>query len=315
MNFYKDVVDELTQYFQNIDLKIDLNTLISSSCITDPRTGKLANSDPKWVLRYSANCLLERFLNLKKRQISQIKHRVMYSSEIEDKIQSKFVDDSISSVIKTIKKELEDGTNVNGRLSKLWRKLNTNDGMLNDWELYHFHLSNEREYPGSTFYKRTGKLLIAYIPKNSTEVYFLDIIAHKDKNVFSKQNYLVIIGRNWPDIIAEQKIQGIISTEMGPITDDERHELRKANATVIDTVNGTPTLMGLGSTMEGTSVDCMIMCHKIMEEVKQAENKCFEIGNNKGIPCYICFRLKLIDNDFVIIQNSGEQEILVIPLK
>jgi len=319
MNFYEDIVGELTQYFQNIDPKIDVNKLIPSPCFTDSELAEFASSDPEWHSRHSANCLLERFLNLKKRQISQIKHHVMYSSEIEDKIRSKFIDDSMLSVINTIKKELEDGTNVNGRLSKLWGKLNTNDGMLNDWGLYHFHLSNEREYPDSTFYKRTGQLLIAYIPQNRTEVYFLDIIDHNDKNAFSKQEYLSIIGNNWPNIIDEHKIQGAISTEMGSITDDERYDLRRVGINYIDTVNGKPIFNpGGGITSAGTSMSCQEMCIQIMKDIKQVKNQCRILQKNfipNMAPEYINFRLKLINDNFIIFKYPGGKECYKISLR
>jgi hypothetical protein len=109
--------------------------------------------------------------------------------------------------------------NPSGKRLRLLRHL---DLLLNDWGVYHFHLSTNVEPNG--FVQRDDPLLFAMF--RADKAYLLDIGTHE---TFEDDRLAQIAISNWPDDQLFLEIKGIIGLQrVNPYTSDERKTLRSA---------------------------------------------------------------------------------------
>ena len=105
-----------------------------------------------------------------------------------------------------------------------------NDLLLNDWDIYHFHLTNR-------FNTATGKalrnrwLIMAMIKENA--VYLIKVVDHNDPDCFNDIELLEIVHDNWPRILEKNVIRGIPNEVL---SNKDVLDLRKAH------INGTIVL-------------------------------------------------------------------------
>lgn len=181
--------------------------------------------------------------------------------------------------------------------------LTEDDLMLYDWNIYHFHLSNEKELSGSSeevyFYQRTGALLFVYNKINDNNAYFLDI---SKKHIFSNQNLLDIINNNWPDLLNEYIMQGISKARI--LTDQEKAVLRKNHLMSFYAIGENIILPpGGGFTCAGTSLSCRITTDRIIKKIQDDEFYCKQKQKQyvpKQVPEFIDFKLYLHDDKIII---------------
>lgn len=321
MNFLKDIVEELTTYFETIDTTIKIEELIPGLLPVPenyPEKFKTEQAEKKRLIRHQAINLLERFLNMKKRHVSCVRRQVFFSKALIQKIKENYLDLEFIEVINIIKTELESAIDVEPRLSKLVIRAKSNDLMLSDWGIYHFHLKNTKENPTQYFFDRSGPLLFAYIPQNKKEAYFIDIVKdHKDPLVFANQKLISIINQNWPSILGDYRLNDI-EAEIS-LTDQQRLDLRQKGINVIDQINNNPIFNpGGGITSAGTSMSCNISTNQIIREVQEMEIICKNAQRNyvpQQIPEYINFKMKLHNDCLVVKQFPDDKVVYEIALK
>lgn len=99
-----------------------------------------------------------------------------------------------------------------------------NDGLLNDWNISHFHLSRRMGKDG--FIKRSDYELFAYVTEDA--VYLLQIYPHKEEYLYAKQDLFRILAENWPEVIQTFHINDAIKLSYVP-NDKEYEQLREAH--------------------------------------------------------------------------------------
>jgi hypothetical protein len=191
-----------------------------------------------------------------------------------------------------IEQKITTGESLRPHQTRSLKKLNSKDGMLFDWGIYHLHLGTQIESDG--FIKRTGPLL--YLLIEDDFAYFLDIQEH---GKWSKQEFLKIIDENWPEIIFKNKVQNnnTIGLEKN-FSDEEIADLRKANINVLVEISPGNIVInpGGGVSASGDSMDAVNKHMDNKENLKNLEN---EINNNTEK-----FLLKVFKNlDFI--KNSN----------
>lgn len=221
----------------------------------------------KAIKKLNTDKLLELYIYLQKRMITPIKRNVILSNELIYKITHKEINNDLINVINIIKMEFENGIDVNPRLSKSLEQISFNDKLLNDWNIYHLHLSNHKNNKEYYFYDRTSQLLFIYLT-NST-AYFLDICDEHKNNpvIFSQQKLLKIIDDNWHDLLSKYCLNEIVSVD---VKDDlNRAIARDKNTFYFETINGKVYLSpGGGLTSAGTSQHCLKITDDIINEIK-----------------------------------------------
>ena len=301
IDLYADVITEITDYFHTIDSNFNIANQSPSVTYNDESSKMHMASD-----------LLERLITFKKRHLTSMPRNIFYSREIKQTLADSD-DTNLNAVVNSIGNDLRNGTDINGRLSKLADKIGTNDAMLYEWNLYHFHLGRDKELHNNYYYRRTGQLLIAYIPNPQTSVYFVDISDnHSDNIVFSKKQYLTIIDNNWPDLLSRYEIKGIQGLSFEP-TDTERRDLRNAGVSVMEHINNKFIFSpGGGQTTAGTSTSCRIAADKIINYIYEIKKLFKNRQRNfipKQIPEWINFKLRLNQNNyyFSIIETNPQK--------
>lgn len=115
---------------------------------------------------------------------------------------------------------IESGKNLLPYMSKQVIRPSKNDGLLNDWNIHHFHLNDELE-KNRMFVQRSDWLLLAFVIDEA--VYFLNVFSHKKPNLWTHIELIRIIDNNWPDLIAKNRLEGV--TCLTEKIDDEKYAI------------------------------------------------------------------------------------------
>ena len=291
MNFYEDIISQLTEFFKEKDPKFlhyNRHKAISNQYINFENP--INCFERKKIIAFF---LLERLISYKHRHIFSCKREVYISKELQTKLDSGEYNDRLT-IISTIKSNLEKGHNVNDRLSRSVEKIGENDPMLYEWHIYHLHLGAEKDKSG--FYNTTGPLLLVFLPDVYGPAYLVDITDnhHNNNIVFSKAETLEIIENNWPQLLAQFKLDGLEMEKI--ITDEQRLILRKKNANTFNTINGKVFANpGIGRLCNGASLEHHMKAQKIIKKIPYLENELKKEQKNfipKQIPEYLNYKLE-----------------------
>lgn len=161
-----------------------------------------------------------------------------------------FCPQEYESALKLIEKTIKNGANLHPFMTRNLKKLQCEDLLLSDWGIYHLHLS-ERIDPKDGFMQRSDKLLMVRI--DDENVYFITIVDHNEKNVWSLKRYIEIIKANWPQTIERHRMKEVHLLEK--MSDEDYAKCRKANATTfIELDDGSCYgMMGGGYMSDGTA--------------------------------------------------------------
>lgn len=134
---------------------------------------------------------------------------------------------NLQNGLSLLESKIVNGEDLRPHQSKRLQDLTDKDGLLFDWNIYHFHLGTVIEADG--FINRTGPLLYALVDKSN--IYFIEILNHGQ---WTNQNLLNIIHQNWPNTIDNFRIKdpNVVGLEHNP-TDEEINALRRANINVL----------------------------------------------------------------------------------
>lgn len=165
------------------------------------------------------------------------------------------VDECRHGLVKLIA-DIESGKNLLPYMSKQVIKPKKNDGLLNDWNIHHFHLNIEYE-ENTIFIKRSDWLLLAFV--NEEAVYCINVYPHKKPYLWSHIKLIEIIYNNWPDLIEKNRLRGV--SALSEKKDDKSYSmLRKANATTFIELgeNNVYGLIGGGYSSDGSSIEAVM---------------------------------------------------------
>ena len=168
----------------------------------------------------------------------------------------------------TLRHRLVNGEEVTRFLSKGAARATSQDGMLWDFGIHHFHLCRQLDDSGR-FVKRSDYLLFAIITDHAA--YFVDVKRHHDPEGLGwvRQDLLRIVHSNWPALIECHELPGVTG---GRLTDQELQFLRKRNLNHATEIVGKATWpIGWGVMANGSSTWCRVWGSKLIHEIKLHE--------------------------------------------
>ncbi len=300
MDLYKDMSQCILDYFKENAPHEQYGLVLEKGMHENP----LAKTEEQQS-RHKAAELLHVFLNYDNRCIKPILRKVYYSKALEKGLANEYT--NYKPVVDEIAKKLRSGQSVLDRLSKKMKDILYEDGMLNDWRLYHFHLGESVE---NDFCQRTGELLIGFIPIHKNDMYFLKIIPdHRGNAVFADKELIEIIQDNWPELLDTFRLK-CASLEYD-LSSQQQYKMRKAGVTtpvqIGDSVYVGP---GLGITTAGTSLQVQLKSNRIINWLTSSISVCRDLMREyvpEQIPQCLNFHLELDVNKriFVIIPNRN----------
>ena len=151
------------------------------------------------------------------------------------------------------------GADLQPYMSRQTQKTEFQDGLLDHWNIHHFHLGNNFEE--DRFVERTNDLLFCLIEDSCA--YFIKITSH-DSSPWVKKELITIIHQNWPAALDKFRIIGISRLEV-ELQDDDLEKLRKRRlVTPLDMGDGTIYIEpGIGRTLGGLHVQDLMMADKV----------------------------------------------------
>ena len=249
MNFISDLADIIKQQFEKAGISYDN--------------------------RLDVRDLTARYLEMLNRRVIPTPRRVHLSDEIHDSL-GKLAHESNKEqkekaleawrTVFYIRHLLAKGENVTRFLSKSVNDFTSQDKMLWDFGMHHFHLNRTLE-PSGNFVERSDYLLFAII--TDADAYYVDVRPHRDPQRLEwvRQDLLAIVHSNWPELIEANILQGILGD--GARTDEEIKELRKVS------INHTPQFggdvispLGGGMMTDGSSMLCRLWVSRLMQELE-----------------------------------------------
>lgn len=152
-----------------------------------------------------------------------------------------------------LRQKIRAGQDLNPHLSLRHASLLNPDGLLAEWGAHHFHLGVAPHPTQPGFIERSGPLLFGLVASDT--FYAIGIFGHGARS-FADSDILEIIHRNWPDLIARYKANGVTG---GAWTEEQRTNLRRANANVMSVVSdGTVYMPTTGGVMaSGMNAEAM----------------------------------------------------------
>lgn len=198
------------------------------------------------------------FFNMRKRLVEPRPRRVHEAKGI-------VCPPDLQDAYTAIKEKIERGEELRPHLSRGLTNLDFDDMLVNDWAIYHLHLSTTLE--GDGFVKRTGPVLFARF--DADDAYLITIERHGKSapNVWTNQNMLKTLRDNWPNVIERYVVKGVVGLSHSA-TDDELRQARKAGLQTLIQVGGVVLHpMGGGYSTAGIAIEVVMTSDRHMEAV------------------------------------------------
>lgn len=160
---------------------------------------------------------LYQHFNIQKRMVDCKPRRVHKSKEFK-------CPELYKDALDDFEKKVKSGESILPFLSKKLLDASYSDGMLNDWNIYHFHLTKRFNKDG--WAKRSDYELFAYV--TDTDMYLLQVYAHEEPLLYWRRELVKIIDDNWPELLDKFHLKDVRRlTEQ--FTDEEYKKLREAH--------------------------------------------------------------------------------------
>lgn len=167
-----------------------------------------------------------------------------------------------------LRHRLVSGEEVTQFLSKRVAEATSQDAMLWDFGMHHFHLRSRLDHSGR-FVERSDYLLFAIIADDA--VYLVDVRKHHDPEGLGwvRQDLLRIVHSNWPALVESHELRGVTGDRL---TDQTKQLLRKRNVNHVSEFGGKAIApIGWGVAANGSSAWCRVWGDKLIHEIKQHE--------------------------------------------
>ena len=193
---------------------------------------------------YAGNLLLVYFKN-EQLTIIPKPRQVMYSKQFK-------CPEGYEKALKEFIEKVNTGKDLSKFMStkSRWIKRNFNDDLLNDWGIYHFHLTRRFHEDGTA--KRSKYQLFACCDDNT--VYLVQIYPHDMKNVYSQKELLLIVKDNWSHLLYFLD-DGKLSEQ---ISDETRASLRSNHCMTLTEIDDKIYFpRGGGYASDGSSINAV----------------------------------------------------------
>ena len=185
------------------------------------------------------------YFNLLKRLIEPKPRKVVKSKEFS-------YPKEYDLALEELENKITIGQNLTPYMGTEIKNAEYNDRLLNDWNIYHFHLSRRVREDG--FVQRSNYQVFAYITEDVC--YLIQVYPHNKPHLYATQEIVKIIDDNWPELISANKMAGRPTL----ILDDNAYDtLRSANISAFvqtesDTMFG---MIGGGYSSNGYSLSAL----------------------------------------------------------
>ena len=208
----------------------------------------------------TAENIIMKYFNIHKRRIPVCPRNILISKEFHCPLE-------VQTGLNEVLRKAEAGEDLRPHQSReLLLNPEYNDQLLNHWNIQHLHLDilPHRKYKG--LLKRSRLLLFARV--TSETLYCINILDH---DAWTQQEMLDVIHRNWPDSIAQFRLDGMRGEKL---SDQEVRSLRDKNCNVsIAMADGVAYLpIGNGSSSSGMSTDVVLACLRVRSYLRQLED-------------------------------------------
>jgi hypothetical protein len=219
------------------------------------------------------------FFNVLRRRIAKRPREVFKAAEFS-------CPDRLAPGLARFVEEAQRGSDLMPRQGKELLDADSDDGLLNHWDVHHFHLGIERDPNAPRFVRRTDYLLYARVTDDA--VYMLDVAKH---GAWFEQRFVEIMHRNWPASLERYRLLGVT----GPvrrISDKDVASLRPAGVDVMTQVSdGTVyAIIGGGIATSGTNIQVVRQSdyyferiHRLEESVRASANDILAEVNRRGL--------------------------------
>lgn len=207
------------------------------------------------------------------------------------------------------------GGNLNPFQSKRLFETNFHDHLLNEWKIYHFHISLQKEKK-SSFVKQTNSLLFVYI--DDEKIIFLGTDTHKE-GIFGDAKWVEILHDHFPDVIKSYK-DDTIKSVYPQLDSVERQTLWNKGYTIAltqvkDVVYRNP---GIGRSTTGRALNVNLAANEIFRWVfkvkEQLNDSMLEICQALGITLEDAdFKMIIGDKTFELIELISNSSLLEFP--
>lgn len=214
--------------------------------------------------------------------------------------------------LKEIEEKIINGYSLLPYLSKEITDAGYNDDILNDWNIHHLHLSRRMGKDG--FVQRSNYQLFAFIIDDICHL--IQIYPHNKPHLYSTQEMIKIIDKNWPELLKRNLIKGDLTVS---INDADYDELRKAHITTF--VQTEPNrifgVIGGGYMSNGYSHSALSAsdfwhntCHKIEKDIiDQSIYRIIDAMHRVRDKCDCNLRIKLLffktGDDVVLLETTN----------
>ncbi|WP_156168082.1 hypothetical protein [Vibrio coralliirubri] len=156
------------------------------------------------------------------------------------------------------------------------KKQNRTDLLFADWGIHHFHLSNEIKSE-QYFSSRSDWLLFALVYGDI--ILCVDILSHSEQDLFSRKYMLEIIYRNWPKLLEDYEMKGIVSGSNW--SDTEIAALRKSGVSSSLSIDGKVFMpRGLGLTSAGVPLNNISSVQNVIHGVRCIANLIDDVNSD-----------------------------------
>jgi hypothetical protein len=268
-----------------------------------------------WEFRLSPNKSFENilfdYLTVRLRIIVPKKREILLSPQLikEQEVHPK------RKEIKTIIHLARLGSNLNQFQSRRLLQTSFHDHLQNEWNIYHFHLSIQKEN-NSKFFKQVNSLLFAYLTDD--QIIFLGTDTHRE-GIFGDVKWIEILHDYFPEAIIEYRDK-VIKEVHPKVTSIERQSLWNKGYTLgMTNIKGVVyhspgvgrATSGHGLRVTKTANGLLDWLDKVKEQLVRSEVEIcghFNISPNKAE-----FKIDLFKQTHELIEKCSKKVILTFP--
>lgn len=238
----------MTYTIEHIDIQSDWTEFIKSTLIAEGY--HITETDPdKVAIQY---------FNLQKRLISKTPRIIHKATNFN-------CPPELTRGLSLLESKITSGQDLKPNLSRLVKKLNKRDQLLNDWGIYHLHLGENLQDDG--YMERSGPVLFARF--DDSNAYFIDVMDHGS---WTEQQMLKVIHDEWPQTISNYRIKDAVGLEQN-FSNDDVGKLRNAQVNTFIEIESGIVYMGPGGgfVASGESMEVMMKVMDANRALKRIE--------------------------------------------
>jgi len=244
---------------------------------------------------YDTSCALKGYLMSLRKTIIPRKRKVYISRELLQKSSS--ADYVVwKQRFDEMRKWFENGDDIRLYLSVHYKESTFQDRLLNCWKMHHIHFDPSKKFD--------DMLLFAMVYDDAA--YFIDVLPHRKKAVFSTYNLLNIVYDNWKKLLAPFEVKGATTVIAPILTDEDIEEARKAGLTTFIKVRDKVYLLDSQAANCDSATDGMTT-NRILNTIRKNQvegrlNDCRFVKLHLTEKVHPCMIIEYLDQDNLLRQ-------------